>query len=299
MKQGNMTVSFAPHIQDSAAANRIMLDVIIALSPVIILSIYDFDIPFFEYFQFLPEPALLIGICVASCVFFEWAFQKLVKRKNTVKDLSAVVTGLLLALCLPEEIHPVLAVFGSFVAIVFVKQLFGGIGKNFANPAVTARVVLLVAFPAAMATTWYMPFSGELDLELLIGRQSNFLGDGHGLALVAGGVYLLIRRVITWHIPVTFIGTVFVVAAITGNDPVFQVFSGSLLLGAIFMATDYTTSPLTAKRRIIFGVMAGLHLVLFRYGNYQMAVSYTILLMNMATPLINKFAAYRALGEKR
>lgn len=297
MKTDNMIVSFAPHIQDNATTSRIMLDVIIALSPVLLLTIFDFDIPFFEDIQFRPEAALLIGVCVFSCVFFEWAFQKLLKRKCSVRDLSAVVTGLLLALCLPEEISLGFAVFGSFAAIIFVKQLFGGIGKNFANPAVTARVVLLVAFPVAM-TTWYMPFFGDVDLELLIGPQSGFMGDANGLAFVAGGAYLVFRRVISWQIPVMFVGTVFALNAIAGNDPVFQIFSGSLLLGAIFMATDYSTSPLTKTGKIIFGVMAGLLTVLFRYGNYHMAVSFAILLMNMVTPLINKFTAHKALGER-
>jgi electron transport complex protein RnfD len=205
---------------------------------------------------------------------------------------------MLLAFCLPEEIPIALAVFGSFVAIVFVKQLFGGLGKNFANPAVTARIVLLVAFPAAMAT-WYSPFFGFIDLHLFIDPHSGFLGEANGLALVFGGIYLLARRVITWHTPVTFIAVVFLLTAINGGDPVFQIFSGGLLLGAFFMATDYVTSPLTKTGRIIFGAGAGLLTVLIRYGNYHMAVSFAILLMNMIVPLINKLTAHRALGEKR
>jgi len=310
MKPGNMTVSFAPHIQDSITINRIMLDVIIALSPALIASLYVHR----HY------AALVVGVCVASCVFFEWAFEKLLKRKNTVKDLSAVITGMLLAFCLPFDIPLWQAVFGSFVAIIFVKQLFGGLGKNFANPAITARIVMLAAFPATMAT-WVMPFfdsylaykpfanltSDELstlpevfESFMYIHPLSDYLGEASGIALLIGGAYLLFRRVITWHIPAAFIGTVFVLTAITGNQPVFQVFSGGLLLGALFMATDYVTSPLTGTGRVVFGIGAGLLTVLIRlYGTFPEAVSYAILLMNMIVPLINKFTAHRALGEKR
>jgi len=318
MKPGSMTVSFAPHLQDSAAVNRIMRDVIIALSPAVLLSIVNFDIPDFEFFEFRPEAALVIGVCVFSCVFFEWAFEKLLKRKNTINDLSAVITGLLLAFCLPADIPLWMAVFGSFVAIIFVKQLFGGLGKNFANPAVTARVVMLAAFPASMAT-WAMPFSDPsltskpfiladelaflpemFELEMFIGQHSDYIGEAQatGIALLIGGLYLLFRRVITWHIPVTFIGTVFVFTAIGGHEPMFQMFSGGLLLAAFFMATDYATSPFTKKGRIIFGIGAGLLTVLIRlYGTFPEAASYAILLMNMIVPLINKFTVYKALGE--
>ena len=313
-----MTVSFAPHIQDSVTINRIMLDVIIALSPALILSIFSFDIPDFEFFEFRPEAALVIGVCVFSCVFFEWAFEKITKRKNTISDLSAVVTGLLLAFCLPVDIPLWMAIFGSFVAIILVKQLFGGLGKNFANPAVTARVVMLVSFPAAMST-WAMPFSDAsltskpfvraddiaflpemFELEMFIGQHSDYIGEAQAasFALLLGGLYLLFRRVITWHVPVTFIGTVFVVTAIGGHEPMFQVFSGGLLLAAFFMATDYVTIPLTNKGRIIFGIGLGLFTVLIRlYGTFPEAASYAILLMNMIVPLINKFTAHKALGE--
>ena len=309
MSSNNMTVSFAPHIQGKATTSRIMLDVIIALCPALAASIYVHQ----------HDAALVISACVASCVFFEWAFEKITKRKNTITDLSAVVTGLLFAFCLPVDIPLWKAVFGSFVAIVFVKQLFGGLGKNFANPAITARVMLFVTFPAYM-TAWAMPFfddsltsrpfvilsSHELatlpeifDSFMYINPLSDYLGEANGLALLIGGVYLLFRRVITWHTPVTFIGTVFALTAISGNYPVFQVFSGGLLLGAIFMATDYVTSPLTKTGRILFGIGAGLLTVLIRlYGTFPEAVSYAILLMNMLVPFINKFTALKALGEK-
>jgi electron transport complex protein RnfD len=309
MSSNNMTVSFAPHIQDKVTTSRIMLDVIIALSPALAASIYVHQ----HY------AALLIGVCVASCVFFEWVFEKILKRKNTVSDLSAIVTGILFAFCLPFDLPLWKAVLGSFVAIIFVKQLFGGLGKNFANPAITARVLLLVTFPAYM-TAWTMPFFDSSltskpfvalsDLELstmpeifdslmYIYPLSDYLGEANGVALLIGGIYLLFRRVITWHIPVTFIGTVFALTAISGNYPVFQVFSGGLLLGAIFMAADYVTSPLTKAGRVIFGMGAGLLTVLIRlYGTFPEAVSYAILLMNMLVPFIDKFTVHKALGEK-
>ena len=318
MNSNKMIVSFAPHLNDETTVNRIMRDVIIALSPVLLLSIFDFDIPSFEFFEFRSEAAAVIAVCVAACVFFEWAFQKFLKRKNTVTDLSAVITGLLLAFCLPPEIPIWMVIVGAFVAVIFVKLLFGGLGKNFANPAITARVVMLVAFSDYM-TTWAAPFAdasltskpfanadnlgllpGMFELEMFLGIHSGYIGEAEatGVALLLGGVYLLVRRIITWHTPAAFIGTVFLLTAITGNEPMFQVFSGGLLLGAFFMATDYATSPFTNKGRLIFGAGAGLLTVLIRlYGTFPEAVSYSILLMNMVVPLINKFTVYKAFGE--
>jgi len=281
-----MTVSFAPHLQDRVTVNRLMLDVIIALLPALAAAVYVFG----------SRAALIVGVCVVSCVFFEWAFEKLLKRNNTIKDLSAVVTGILLALCLPEEIPIGMAVFGSFTAIVFVKQLFGGLGKNFANPAITARIVLFAAFPASMAT-WDVPFLGSLDFDFFAGSHSGYFSEANGLALVLGGAYLIIRRVITWHTPVTFIAVVFALTAIQGSEPMFQIFSGGLLVGAFFMATDSVTSPLTNTGRVIFGAGAGLLTVLIRYGNYHMAVSFAILLMNMVVPHINRLTIPRPLGS--
>ena len=311
MKDKAMTVSFAPHIQDGATVNRIMLDVIIALIPAMVAAIYVFQM----------QAAIVIGVCIASCVFFEWAFTKITKRKNSIGDLSAVITGILLGFLLPEDVVLWHAIFGCFVAIVFVKQIFGGLGKNFANPAVTAAVVLLVAFPGSMATWatpfWAfapganMPFTGLspadlaalphfLEPEMYIGTHSGFFGEAMPLALLVGGLYLLFRRVITWHIPLFFAGTVFAVTAIGGHEPVFQVFSGGLLLGAFFLANDPATSPLTAKGRIIFAITLGLLTVVLRlFGSFPTAVTYSILLMNMIVPLINKLTAHKALGEKR
>jgi len=313
MKPDSLTVSYAPHIRDKITTSRIMLDVIIALCPALIVS----------FLVFGPRAILVTGACVAACVFFEWAFNKALKRKKTINDLSAVITGMLLAFNLPVSIPLWQAVFGSFVAIIFVKMLFGGLGKNFANPAILARVVMMLAFPLTM-TNWYVPgwsaphldtISGATPLiyilrdefydmnkvwYMFLGVHRGSLGETSELALLIGGIYLLFRRVITWHAPVTFIGTVFVLTAIAGHNPVFHILSGGLFLGAIFMATDYVTTPMTKTGRAIFGIGCGLFTVMIRlYGAYPEGVSFGILLMNIVVPFINKATAHRALGGKR
>jgi len=293
-----------------------MLDVIIALIPALIASVLVFG----------PRAALVTGVCVGACVFSEWAFEKALKRKNTINDLSAVITGMLLAFNLPVTIPLWQAVFGSFVAIILVKQLFGGLGKNFANPAITARVIMFLAFPLTM-TTWVLPelaafrwagvdavtgatplahlSKGEIDAmpglwDLFTGVHGGCLGETSELALLIGGLYLLFRGVISWHAPVTFIVTVFVLTALAGAHPVYQIFSGGLFLGAFFMATDYVTTPLTKSGRAIFGIGAGILTVMIRlYGNYPEGVSFGILLMNMVVPYINKISYRKALGGKK
>ena len=302
-----MTVSFAPHIRENISTSRIMLDVLIALVPAFVASVLIFGW----------RAALVVGVCVASCVFFEWAYQKIVKKKCTIKDLSACITGVLLAFNLPETIPLWMAIFGSAVAIILVKQLFGGMGKNFANPAITARIVMFISFPAAMATWTQLPDavsgatplaliqSGDLAylpsmMDMFIGTRGGCLGETSALALLLGGGYLLIRRVITWHIPVTFIGTVFVLTALLGEQPSYQLLAGGLILGAFFMATDYPTSPQTAKGRIIFGIGCGLLTVLIRvWGSYPEGVSFAILFMNVLVPFINKLAMTKPLGGKK
>jgi len=310
-----MTVSYAPHIHNNATTSRIMLDVIIALVPAFIVSVLVFG----------PRAAYITLICVAFCVFFEWGFEKLVKRKNTTGDFSAVITGVLLAYNLPVTVPVWQTIFGCFVAIVLVKQLFGGLGKNFANPAITARVVMFIAFPIEM-TTWIVPVLGSFEWytvdaitgatplmylsrgevdplpgikDLFLGVHGGCFGETSELALIIGGIYLLIRGVITWHAPVTYIATVFVLTAISGSFPVLQLLTGGLFLGAIFMATDYVTTPITKSGRVIFGFGAGLLTVLIRlFGSYPEGVSLAILLMNMVVPFINKLTAHKALGGK-
>ncbi|MCL1806560.1 MAG: RnfABCDGE type electron transport complex subunit D [Oscillospiraceae bacterium] len=304
-----LTVSYAPHIHDNSSARRIMLDVIIALVPAFAMSVWVFG----------SRAAVVTSVCVVSCVLMEGVYQKLMKKPVTVNDFSAIITGLLLAFNLPVDIPIWQAVFGCAVAIIFVKQLFGGLGKNFANPAVTARVVMFLAFSTSM-TTWaeipdaassatplaLMKRGGE-ELEklpelwnMIIGSRGGSLGETSALVLLIGGIYLLVRRVITWHTPVTFIATVFILTALLGEKPEYHLFAGGLFLGAIFMATDYPTTPQTSSGRLIFGAGCGVLTVLIRlYGNYPEGVAFSILLMNMVVPYINKLTARKALGGKR
>ncbi len=298
-----LTVSASPHIRSSATTRRIMLDVIIALVPALIAAVWVFG----------PRAALVAAVCVLSCVLSEWLYEKAMKKPVTVGDLSAVVTGLLLGYNLPVTIPLWQAVFGSVVAIILVKQLFGGIGKNFANPAITARIVMFLAFSVSM-TSWVAPdgVSGATPLaiiakgtpellpplkDMLLGVRGGCLGETSVLALLLGGVYLLIRRVISWHIPVAFIGTVGLLTLLLGQQPLYQMLSGGLVLGAFFMATDYVTSPQTNWGKIIFGFGAGFFTVLIRvYGSFPEGVSYAILLMNILVPYINRLTRRKAFG---
>lgn len=305
-----LVVSISPHIRDRVDTTLIMRDVLIALSPVLVASVIIFGI----------RALVVEAVCVASCVFFEWAFEKVCKRPNTIGDLSAAVTGLILAFNLNVGIPIWQAIFGSFIAIVVVKQLFGGIGKNFANPAITARIVMLLAFSGTM-TTWNTPTilhpsadaltgatpltmiaKGNLDQlpslgQMFLGIEGGCMGETCTLALLIGGAYLLVRKIITWHTPVAFIGTVFVLSLIFGQDPLVQILSGGVFLGAIFMATDYATTPSTNKGRIIFGIGCGIITVIIRiWGNYPEGVSFSILLMNLLTPFIIKWTRNKPLG---
>lgn len=263
---------------------------------------------------------MLIGVCILSCVVLEYICRKVMKRKNTTGDLSAVVTGLLLALNLPPGLNPLMAVFGCIVAIVVVKQMFGGIGNNFVNPAITARIVLLVSFPVPM-TTWEKPFEwlntadsvtgatplalvaqGESTsyLDLFLGNRGGCIGETCVLALLLGGIYLVARRVISPIIPLSFIGTVFVLSFLLGGDPVFHIMSGGVMLGAIFMATDYTTSPMNPLGKLIFGIGCGVITVLIRlYANLPEGVSYSIILMNILTPHIENLTRPRPFGKEK
>ena len=251
-----LMVSSSPHFNGGRTTQNIMLDVIIALCPAMIASVILFGL----------RAAVVILTCVASCILSEYLSRRVMKRPQTVGDLSCEVTGILLALNLPVTINPLIAVFGSVAAIVVVKQMFGGIGQNFVNPALTARIILLNSFPSRM-THWVQPFDyaatadavttatplgilkeggGELPsyLDLFLGNTGGCLGETCALAILLGGVYLIARRVISPVIPVTYLATVAVLSMMMGRDPLFDLLSGGLLLGAFFMATDYTTSPL-------------------------------------------------------
>lgn len=307
MMENKLYVSSSPHIRSNNSTRRIMLDVIIALAPTSVAACVIFGF----------RAAVLIAVCVATCVLLEFLARKVMKRESTVGDLSAVVTGLLLALNLPVDINPLIAMFGCLIAIVVVKQMFGGIGMNFVNPALAARIVLLVSFPSAMmhwvtvkgapakavidATTSATPLAAEKGtysyVDLLIGRCGGSIGEVCAIALIIGGIYLVIRRVISPIIPCVYLATAGVMSLVFGLNPVFQVLAGGMLLGAIFMATDYTTSPVTNWGKVIYAVGCGLLTMLLRtYSNMPEGVSFSILLMNILVPLIERMTAPRTLG---
>ena len=311
----NLVVSSAPHLVTNMDTSRIMLLVVMALVPSFLTSIYIFGV----------RVITLTLVCVAACVFFEWAWNKLLKRPQTVKDLSAVVTGVLIAFNVPSGLPYWIAIVGCFVAIIVVKQLFGGIGKNVVNPAITARIVLFISFATEM-TTWPLPRmaadatstatplgvlaegSGELpsNMQMFLGFTGGSMGEVSAVALLIGGLFLIWKKVISPIIPACFIGTVFVIALIyyaaTGDGNalemgIFHVLAGGVMLGAFFMATDYVTTPLLPTGKIIFGVGCGLITMVIRlWGQYPEGVSFSILIMNCLTPLIDSFCQNRMYG---
>ena len=273
--ENDLIVSSSPHIFSKDTTSKIMLDVLIALLPATIASVIIFGLQAF----------ILVVVCTASAVLAEWGFQALCKQKITISDLSAAVTGLLLALNLPASVTWWQAIIGSVIAVVVVKGLFGGIGKNFANPAITARIILLLAF------------------EMMIGLRGGAIGETCSLALILGGVYLMIRKVITWHTPVIFVGCVFLFTLILNGSlefALYEVLSGGLLIGAIFMATDYSTTPSRAWGKVIFAVGCAIITVAIRmWGSYPEGVSFAILFMNILTPYIDKLTRKRPFGGVR
>ena len=305
----NLRLSVSPHIHSGRSTAGIMRDVVISLMPAAIAGTVIFDL----------RALLVIAVCVASCVLLEAIFNKITKKDQTIGDFSAAVTGLLLALNLPANVPLWQCVIGSAFAIVIVKCLFGGIGCNPVNPAITARVFMLVSFGSmtvqayptivdtvAGATPLPSIAGGNVPdmMDLFLGLTGGAIGETCALALLIGFVYLLVRRVITWHIPVTFIGSVFVLSFLMEGFDVMKaaalVLSGGLLIGAIFMATDYVTSPSTAKGKIVFGVGAGLLTFLIRYfGVYPEGVSFAILFMNILTPYIDALTAHKVFGGRK
>ena len=305
----NLIISSSPHFHSKTRTKNIMLDVIIALIPAAIAAIVFYGL----------KAAIIIAVCVATSVAAEYFFNLICKKKQTVGDLSAIVTGLLLALSLSTKVTLWQCFVGSVFAIIAVKCLFGGIGCNFANPAVTARVFLLIAFgkvAGGVATNFASPElvasatplevisggSGELPslLDMLIGNRGGAIGEGCAIALILGFIYLLVRRIISWHTPVVYIATAFVLSLIIKQDltiALYQVLGGGLLLGAIFMATDYSTTPTHLWGKIIFGIGCGIITVLIRFfGSYPEGVSFAILLMNILTPYIDKIGVPTPLG---
>ncbi len=317
-KNLKLLATSSPHIRSSENTRSIMLDVILALLPALVWAVIWFG----------PEALLLTAVSAAGCVFFEWAYRAVMHKPQTAGDLSAAVTGILLAFVCPATTPLWAILIGDFLSIVLVKQLFGGIGKNFLNPALAGRAFLVASY-AGLMTTWIDPAAGKAPLlggavdavtsatpltylkagdlaglmeryralDMFLGKTGGSLGEVNSLLLLAGGLWLLYRKVISWHIPAAYVGTV---AALTllfpkgGADGlsfmIYSVFGGGLMLGAIFMATDYATSPITKKGQLIYGVGCGLFTVFIRYfGSYPEGVCYSIMVMNLFVPLIDKY----------
>ena len=316
-KNSGLLVTSNPHIVDSMDTTKIMMLVIIALLPSLIASTVIFG----------ARALILAVVCIAASVFFEWAFEKILKKPNTAGDLSAALTGLLVAMNVPVTFPYWMAVIGCFVAIVIVKQLFGGLGQNFANPAITARIVLFVSFATDM-TKWHDPSSHQKVLlaadavtsatplgvmaesgaeaaesqfsvlQLFLGTTGGSMGEVCAVALLAGGLFLIFMKIISPATPVAFIGTVAVISLLAGVDPLWQICAGGVMLGAFFMATDYATTPSTTLGKIIFGIGCGFITMVIRlWGAYPEGMSFAILIMNAFTPLINNYCKPKRFGE--
>ena len=318
-----LEVSSSPHIRVTHTTHSIMRDVIIALIPALVAGTYFYGL----------RALWVTLVCVVSCVGFEWFWEKIFKRPNTIGDLSAVVTGLLLAFNVPSNVPVFVVIVGAFVAIILAKQVFGGIGQNFINPALAARAFLLSAYASHMRS-FPIPTPGKLGigvdavtgatpLELIkngateglpslmdafLGNIGGCIGEASALALLIGAIYLLIKRVIGWHIPVCYIGTIFGLTFILNGfnqgfslellyQTFYSLFLGGVILGAFFMATDYTTTPMTTNGQMIFAIGAGIITTVIRlYGGYPEGVSYSILFMNLTVPLIDMYVKRRHFG---
>lgn len=321
-----MIVSSSPHLRSRDTVSGIMLDVIIALVPALVASVILFGL----------QALVLTAVCVVSCVASEYIARRVMKRENAVADLSAVVTGILLAFNLPVSLPLWMAVIGCVFAIVVVKQFFGGIGQNFVNPALAGRIMLMMSFPSQMST-WTQPLASKTAeavttatpmatlsqvvntgvnadslhaanlptlFEMFIGQRAGSMGEVCAAALLLGFVYLLVRRVITPVIPVVYIGTVaflmFAAGGFNGEFVAYQVLGGGLLLGAVFMATDYTTSPLTIKGQIIYAVGCGLITTVIRlFGSLPEGVSFSIIIMNILVPHIERLTTPKPFGMEQ
>ena len=309
--ENNFILSPSPHVFTKDTTSKMMKSVMIGLLPASLTSIYFFRL----------RAIILLCMCIISCVIFEYSFQKLMKRKITIGDYSAVVTGMFLAFVLPPAVPFWICIIGSLVAIILVKQIFGGLGSNIFNPALLARAFLMAAFPTVL-TTWSRPLTldvvtGATPLSLFkfehilktyqnlfIGNISGSLGETSAIALIIGAAYLFYKKVIDYRIPISYILTVVTISFIANKiNPssyaplVFHVLAGGLLLGAFFMATDPVTSPVTKKGRWVFGIGCGIITMVIRlWGGLPEGVMYSILLMNALTPLINKATRPRRYG---
>ena len=295
-----LTAASSPHILHPDTTRGIMSDVVIALAPAAVYGCILFGW----------QAAAVLAVCIITAVASEFLWNLALKKPQSVGDISAVVTGLLLGMNLPASIPLWQAAIGSVAAIIVVKQMFGGIGCNFANPAIAARIILLVSFPGGMtkftepvsdivtSATPLAAESGTYTLKsLFFGMHPGSLGETSAFLLIVGGIYLLLRRVISPVIPLCFIGTVAVLSLISGEDLAVSLFGGGLMIGAIFMATDYTTSPTTALGKAVFGIGCGLITFIIRkFGALPEGVSYSILLMNILVPYINRYTLSKPFG---
>lgn len=301
--------SSSPHIRAQHSIQSIMRHVIIATIPSLLVGTYFFGI----------RALIVTLLCVGACVGFEVLWQKLTHQTVTVTDLSAVVTGILLAFNMSPDVPFYIPIVGAFVAIILAKQLFGGLGQNFINPALAARAFLLAAYPTGMTTftqhvdavTGATPLAlmkqGEWGrmpsmMQALIGQIGGCIGEVSALALLIGGIYLIYKKIITWHIPVCYLGAMFGVTVLLGKvgiyEAVYSLMLGGAILGAFFMATDYTTTPMTLKGQVIFAIGGGCIAAIIRlFGGYPEGVSYSILLMNLVVPLIDRYIKPRSFGE--
>lgn len=310
-----LLVSTGPHVLTKESTQTLMLDVLIALAPTTVAGVYLFGL----------RAAWVLCVSVIAAMLSEFVWQKLMKKKGTIGDLSAIVTGLILGLNLPAGAPLWMAALGSAIAIILVKQLFGGIGNNFVNPAIFGRAFLLASWPARM-TSFLLPqrllgnseavigvdmISGATPLvpqklgiglniplsDLFLGNIPGSIGEVCKIAILIGFVYMLVVKVISWHIPVFFVGSVALLSWLVGNDPLIAILSGSVLFGAVFMATDYATNPMQKIGHIIFGIGCGTMVVVIRkWGSYPEGVTYAILFMNCLTPLIDRFSTRRVYG---
>ncbi len=310
--ENNLIMSSSPHIHTNSTTQRIMLDVIIALLPAAVAGGLLFGI----------YSTIVLASAVISAVLAEWIFEKLLKKRNTTGDLSAVVTGLLLGLNMPPRIPIWMVCVGSAFAIVIVKQMFGGLGKNFVNPALAARCFMLIAWTGAM-TSFQTPFDAVTTatplaimksgaegtmpslMQCLVGMKAGTIGETSAIALIIGFIYLLARRVVSIKIPLAYIASFAALTFLFGKDAfdaqylAYQLLTGGLLLGAFFMATDYTTTPTTHLGMIIFGIGCGvLTFLIRRFGGYPEGVSFSILLMNLAAPLIERYTVPKSFGNR-
>lgn len=297
-----LTLSSSPHIRCNDSVKTIMRDVLIALLPAAFAGIYFFKL----------RAALVIITAVVSAALAEYIWQRCTHQDITIGDYSAMVTGILVAFNVPPTLPLWMVAIGSIFAVIVVKQFFGGLGQNIVNPALAARAFLLASWPVAM-TTWTIdgmttatPLglikAGETALpsvsQLFLGNIGGCIGETSALAILIGAAYLIYKKVISWHIPVCYIGTVAILTTILGRNGLYEIFAGGLMLGAFFMATDYTTSPMTKKGQIVFAIGCGVIATVIRViGGYPEGVSYSILIMNLCVPLIDKFITPKVFGE--